>query len=122
MKDNVSINPTLENAPEKLRNVRQLELDVSDGILDFVEYMAEIAKHVSPYMFVEPFIPETMLNLAMEAMNNIESESAFPSVPKYLKDEFAEIIWHRTDLFKVVDKMASVEFAEKFRDLGKHIL
>lgn len=122
MKENVSINPTLENAPEKLRNVRQLGLDVSDGILDFVEYMAEIAENVSPHRFDYPFIPETMLNLAMEAMNNIESSSDFPSVPKYLKDEFAEIIWHREDLFKVVDKMASVEFAEKFRDLGKHIL
>lgn len=119
MKNNVFINPTLENAPEKLRNVRQLGLDVSDVILDFVEYMAEIAKHVSPYRFEEPFIPEGIWSLAMYAINNIKSENAFPAVPEVLKGKETpeKIISYKEDLFKVIDKIASDEFAKKCRSL-----
>ncbi len=123
MKKNVSINPTLKNAAEKLRNVRKLNVEVSDVMLDFVEYMAEIAKHVSPYKFDEPFIPERMWSLAMDAIDNIKSGNAFPAVPKTLTntETIKEIKNHKEELFKVIDKIASKEFAENCRYLGNPI-
>ncbi len=121
MKKNVSINPTLKNAAEKLRNVRKLNVEVSDVMLDFVEYMAEIAKHVSPYKFDEPFIPERMWSLAMDATDNIKSGIAFPAVPKTLTNTITEIKDHKEELFKVIDKIAGSEFAKKCRDLGNPI-
>lgn len=119
----VSINPTLENAPEKLRNVRKLNVEVSDVMLDFVEYMAEIAERVSPYKFNQPFIPERMWSLAMDAMDNIKAASAYLEVPKTLKNTktIKEIKDHKEELFKVIDKIASKEFAEKCRYLGNPI-
>lgn len=119
----VSINPTLKNAAEKLRNVRKLKVEVSDVMLDFVEYMAEIARKVSPYNFDEPFIPERMWSLAMDATDNIKSGIAFPAVPKTLTnaETIKEIKDHKEELFKVIDKIASKEFAEKCRSLGNPI-
>lgn len=116
---NVPINPTLENAHEKLRNIRKLELDVSDVMLDFVEYMATIAENVSPYKFENPFIAETIWCLAKLAMDNIKSANASPAVPEVLKGEetLAEIICHKEELFKIIDSIASDDFAKKFRRL-----
>lgn len=103
------INPTLENVPEKLRSVRQIAPDIPNVILDFAEYMADMAHPL-------PHIVETLWCLFYDAKDLIVAEDQ--TVPKTLKGKMPEIFDNIESFYILVDKISSKEFSEKFRALS----
>ncbi|MDE5830724.1 MAG: hypothetical protein K2H53_03485 [Clostridia bacterium] len=118
-----TIDPELENVTEKLRQVRWRSHDkFPNVILDFVDYMADIAKKDDDYY--QKVIAERVVLLIDKAKRNIqasqlgiEQKNATVPVPENLKEKGAEINKKLPYLILVIDEIASVEFSKRFREL-----
>lgn len=115
------VKPELENVPEKLRHIRWTQNKFPNEIIDFVEYMADIAESKKEYD--RKFIDETMVFLVDDAIKSIkatqirkEFEDVLP-VPEELQKMAEQIENKIFYMILVVDEFASEEFSKEFRKL-----
>lgn len=110
--------PTLENVPEKLCSAREIAPNIPNVILDFADFMADIAIKEPRYHFT--FIAETLWILTCEAKNRIEGKQGGDgiAVPKKLEGKMPEVCSNIEYFYILIDKISSKEFSEKFRRLA----
>lgn len=103
----------LTDVSKKLREARNVATNVPYELHDFCDYLADVAN--------EQLVPEGMIMLLTCALWDLQKEScgftAKVEFPEILKDEKYQIIIYLSYFPLIVDKIASKEFAEKFRNL-----
>lgn len=114
-----SNDPTLTNVPEKLRSARRVAQNIPTVILDFADFMSDIAMKKSRYHCT--FIAETLWILTFDAKNRIEEQQGGDDgipIPRKLEGKMPEIRKNIEYFYLLIDQISSKEFSKKFRRLA----
>lgn len=109
----------MQNVATKLRGARAQAPSVPEVILDFTDYVADVIATDWNY----DLIPESLAVLLCEVRDYLQNKEGLlksvPSVklPDNLEAQKEEITTNLGFFPRIIDKIASQEFAEKFREL-----
>lgn len=103
----------LTDVPGKLREARNVATNVPYELHDFCDYLADGAN--------DQIVPKGMIVLLIGGLDDIQKESCGfgfkVTFPEKLKKEKYQIISYLSYFPLIIDKIASKEFAEKFRNM-----
>lgn len=103
----------LKDVPTKLREARNVATNVPYELHDFCDYLADVANN--------QLVPMEMMMLLTCALDDLKNErcgfASKVTFPENLKTEKYQIMINLSYFPLIVDKIASKEFAEEFRNL-----
>lgn len=105
---------TIANVKEQLRKTREVCPDLSEGVYSFMDYMS--------YMTNDTLVPEGLemaIKLCLcdifKQQNNSQSEESQECFKYLINRPAEEVLEYVSYIPKIVDKLASKEFAEEFK-------